>query len=107
MESACRSMPPDAYLEASVAMAKGLEVSGRCWTGLVRKQFFSLLKAFWQEHSALVSEDSCVIGPVQKVGSELGGDFPFEGLKGVEYQGVLFRGSYDLLVEVSVDEVYK
>ena len=49
MELACRSTPPDAYLEASVAMAKGFEVSGRCRTGLVRKQFFSLLKAFWQE----------------------------------------------------------
>ena len=49
MESACRSMPPDTYLEASVAMAKGLEVLGRWRTGLVRKQFFSLLKAFWQE----------------------------------------------------------
>ena len=49
MESACRSMPPDAYLEASVAMVKGLEVLGRCRTGFVRKQFFSLLKAFWQE----------------------------------------------------------
>ena len=42
-------MPPDAYFAASVAMAKGLEVSGRWSTGLVRKQFFSLLKVFWQE----------------------------------------------------------
>ena len=49
MESVCRSTPPDAYLEASVAMVKGLEVSGRWRMGLVRKQFFSLLKAFWQE----------------------------------------------------------
>ena len=49
MELACRSTPPDAYLEASVVMAKGLEVSGRWRMGLVRKQFFSLLKAFWQE----------------------------------------------------------
>ena len=49
MESACRSTPPDVYLEVSVAMAKGFEVSGRCRMGLVRKQFFSLLKAFWQE----------------------------------------------------------
>ena len=39
MESACRSIPPDAYLE----------VSGRWRIGLVRKQFFNLLKAFWQE----------------------------------------------------------
>ena len=49
MELACRSMPPDVCLEASVAMVKGLEVSGRWRTGLVRQQFFSLLKAFWQE----------------------------------------------------------
>ena len=42
-------MPPNAYLEVSVVMAKGLEVSGRWRMGLVRKQFFSLLKAFWQE----------------------------------------------------------
>ena len=49
MESACRSMPPDMYFEVSVAMAEGLEVSGRWRTGLVRKQFFSLLKVFWQE----------------------------------------------------------
>ena len=32
-----------------MAMAKGLEVSGGCRTDLVRKQFFSLLKVFWQE----------------------------------------------------------
>ena len=36
---------PDAYLEASVAVVKGFEVSGRWRMGLVRKQLFSLLKA--------------------------------------------------------------
>ena len=55
----------------------------------------------------MVGEDSCIIGPVQKVGSELGGDFPFEGLEGVEHQGVFFQGFYNFLVEVHVDEVYK
>ena len=49
MELTCRSTPPDAYLEASVVMAKDLEVLGRGRTGLVRKQFFSLLKVFWEE----------------------------------------------------------
>ena len=42
-------MLPDMYLEASVVMVKGLEVSGRWRMCLVRKQFFSLLKVFWQE----------------------------------------------------------
>ena len=36
-------------MEALVVIVKGLEVSGRWRTGLVRKQIFSLLKAFWQE----------------------------------------------------------
>ena len=75
MELACRSTPPDMYLEASVAMVKGFEVSGRCRTGLVRKQFFSLLKAFWQEFlqfhrvSFLVREWHGFPKPVRVVGT--------------------------------------
>ena len=55
----------------------------------------------------MVGEDPSIIGPVQKVGSELGGDFPFQGMESIEYQGVFFQGFHDFLIEVSVDEVYK
>ena len=41
------------------------------------------------------------------MGSELGGDFPFKGLEGIEYQGVFLQGFYNFLIEVSVDEVYE
>ena len=55
----------------------------------------------------MVGEDSGIVGPVRKTGSELRGDFPFKGMEGVEYYGVLFRGFYNFLVEVGVDEVYE
>ena len=41
------------------------------------------------------------------MGYEFGGDFPFKGLEGVEYQGVFLQGFYNFLVEVGVNEVYK
>ena len=34
---------------------------------------------------SLVSKNSHVVGPIREPGSELGGDFSFESLEGVEY----------------------
>ena len=39
---------PEAYLKASVTMAKGLAKSGRCKIGCDRKSFFSELNDCWQ-----------------------------------------------------------
>ena len=41
-------MAPEAYLEASVAMAKGAAGSGRCRTGFDRKRDLSVSKEVWQ-----------------------------------------------------------
>ena len=40
-------MAPEAYLEASVATAKGAVGSGRCKTGLDRNKDLSVLKECW------------------------------------------------------------
>ena len=44
MASVWRRMAPEAYFEASVAMAKGLAKSGRWRMGRERKRLFSSLK---------------------------------------------------------------
>ena len=44
LESVWRRMALKAYFEASVAMVKGLEKSGRWRTGCERKSLFSLSK---------------------------------------------------------------
>ena len=41
-------MAPEVYLETSVAMAKGLEKSGRWRMGQERKSFFSESNDCWQ-----------------------------------------------------------
>ena len=44
LESVWRRIVPEAYFEASVAMAKGLAKSGRWRTGRERKSLFSASK---------------------------------------------------------------
>ena len=48
LESVWRRIASKAYLEASVAMAKGLEKSGRWRTKHDRKSFFSKSNNCWQ-----------------------------------------------------------
>ena len=45
-ESVWRRMAPEAYFEASVAMTKDLEKSGRWRTGRDKKSFFKSLNDF-------------------------------------------------------------
>ena len=46
-------MAPEAYLEASVATAKGAARSGRCRTGFDRNKDLSVSKDFWQAEDQL------------------------------------------------------